>query len=431
MAQMTPTVDGAHPRAEHRIPPPDGAREPLKVNVYERMQHANTQLVPLFPYYGPGAIVYSGALFRGGPGYDVGHFFHNNTVTRSRSCGVRTVRCSRPGASWRTPNLHGVNSFLRDPESPDSFLLITICSARATPSRRPRSSSGGARSATSTCSCTSSPIARPRSHDDRFPEFPTHEPSVEPVARFNSDESLRTCHEVRSREPAVPDGASGAGRSGRMQQRTVNDARAADAREGSRGRPQQRDADAMELDPQEDGAGVRRGEGVRALRRDASARRRPRPAGARLAQRPPAALLPHLLGRHAARAGVGHRDARPRASPVRYHRLEPGDLVYLPAGTAESHPPRRAVDPHPLQGAARRARSRGLVLHLRVARRCTATSSTPRRSCRRTPTGERATPSTPTSTSDAAGRAAPCTTSSTSTGFGGPRSQMQSATPDQ
>ena len=24
------------------------------------------------------------------------------------------------------PNLHGVNSFLRDPESPDSFLLVTI-----------------------------------------------------------------------------------------------------------------------------------------------------------------------------------------------------------------------------------------------------------------------------------------------------------------
>ena len=66
MAQMT--ASSAAPAREHRIPPPTGAREPLKVNVYERMQHANTQLVPLFPYYGPGAIVYSGALFRGGPG---------------------------------------------------------------------------------------------------------------------------------------------------------------------------------------------------------------------------------------------------------------------------------------------------------------------------------------------------------------------------
>ncbi|HMK11809.1 MAG TPA: hypothetical protein VK461_09525, partial [Acidimicrobiales bacterium] len=77
---MTTTSLGAERKAEHRIPPPTGTREPLKVNVYERMQHANTQLVPLFPYYGPGAIVYSGALFRGGPGYDVGHFFHYNTV---------------------------------------------------------------------------------------------------------------------------------------------------------------------------------------------------------------------------------------------------------------------------------------------------------------------------------------------------------------
>ena len=58
-------IDGDASR-DHRIPPPDGTREPRKVNVFEQMQHANTQLIPLFPYYGPGAIVYSGAIFRGG-----------------------------------------------------------------------------------------------------------------------------------------------------------------------------------------------------------------------------------------------------------------------------------------------------------------------------------------------------------------------------
>ena len=66
------------------------------------MRHANTQLVPLFPYYGPGAIVYSGALFRGGPGYDVGHFFHYNTVDEISFVWVRTARCSRPDGSWRS-----------------------------------------------------------------------------------------------------------------------------------------------------------------------------------------------------------------------------------------------------------------------------------------------------------------------------------------
>ena len=33
-----------------RIPPPDPDREPLKVNVYERMAKAAAELMPLFPY---------------------------------------------------------------------------------------------------------------------------------------------------------------------------------------------------------------------------------------------------------------------------------------------------------------------------------------------------------------------------------------------
>ena len=40
-----------------RIPPPDPDREPLKVNVYERMAKAASQLMPLFPYDSAGAIV--------------------------------------------------------------------------------------------------------------------------------------------------------------------------------------------------------------------------------------------------------------------------------------------------------------------------------------------------------------------------------------
>ena len=45
-----------------RIPPPDPDREPLKVNVYERMAKAAAELMPLFPYDSAGAIVPCGAV---------------------------------------------------------------------------------------------------------------------------------------------------------------------------------------------------------------------------------------------------------------------------------------------------------------------------------------------------------------------------------
>lgn len=128
MAQATPTrTDAPQSSGANRIPPPSGAREPLKVNVYEQMQHANTKLVPLFPYYGPGAMVLSGAIFRGGPGYDVGHFFHNNSVQEVTFVWGSSGALLETGRIMAGASLHGVNSFLRNPEAPESFLVVTIC----------------------------------------------------------------------------------------------------------------------------------------------------------------------------------------------------------------------------------------------------------------------------------------------------------------
>src|SRR5207237_952168 len=77
MSTKTETASAAPPR---RIPSPRGDKEILKVNIYDRMQSGNTQLLPLFPYFGEGAVVPCGAILRGEPGADWGHFFHWNTV---------------------------------------------------------------------------------------------------------------------------------------------------------------------------------------------------------------------------------------------------------------------------------------------------------------------------------------------------------------
>ena len=70
--------------SEHRLAAPDGARRPQKRNVFDLAQTSNTQLCPIFPYLGEGAIVPAVIVFkagyRGGPDAPLGGFYHLNSV---------------------------------------------------------------------------------------------------------------------------------------------------------------------------------------------------------------------------------------------------------------------------------------------------------------------------------------------------------------
>jgi hypothetical protein len=109
-----------------RIPPPDPDREPLKVNVYERMAKAAAQLMPLFPYDSAGTIVPAGAVLVGGPDMEYGHFFHWNTVNEVVVTYGASKSMMAPGQIFVTQQLHGVNSFLRDEKDPEAFAVMVI-----------------------------------------------------------------------------------------------------------------------------------------------------------------------------------------------------------------------------------------------------------------------------------------------------------------
>lgn len=109
-----------------RIPPPDPDREPLKVNVYERMAKAASQLMPLFPCDSAGAIVPCGAVLVGGPDMEYGHFFHWNTVNEVVVTYGANSAMLASGQIFVTQQLHGVNSFLRDEKDPEAFADMTI-----------------------------------------------------------------------------------------------------------------------------------------------------------------------------------------------------------------------------------------------------------------------------------------------------------------
>lgn len=131
---MTETVTDPASAAEavHRIPPPSEAREPLKVNVFDIMTGAACQLLPLFPYRDADAMVSCGALFTGDPeDSEFGHFFHYNTVEEVMVTFGANQAMLQSDQIVVTQQLHGVNSFLRDPANPEAFILLTITQHQA------------------------------------------------------------------------------------------------------------------------------------------------------------------------------------------------------------------------------------------------------------------------------------------------------------
>jgi hypothetical protein len=197
----------------NRIPPPDPSREPLKVNFYERMSGAGSQLMPLFPYDDAGSIVPCGAVLWGGPDKEYGHFFHGNSVAEVVVVYGSHQAMLASGQIFATQPLHGVNSFLRDEKDPEAFAVMTIT--------QHQSESGDQRETLlARCQKCKAELARvdydatPHgveghdptrfgSADDRVRQFATTAGSEEFEALRNSDEG-RTCSECGHVNPAFP-----------------------------------------------------------------------------------------------------------------------------------------------------------------------------------------------------------------------------------
>jgi hypothetical protein len=95
---------------EPHIPHPAGTREPVKANVFERMISANTAPLPLFPCYGPGAILVTAALTHGQR-----RLLHHRQLTRRSRPPVHPgpVRGQR-----RNPRLLTLTQRQRDADDP-------------------------------------------------------------------------------------------------------------------------------------------------------------------------------------------------------------------------------------------------------------------------------------------------------------------------
>jgi hypothetical protein len=187
-----------------RMPAPSGERLPLKTNVYELMRVANAQLVPLFPYFGRGAMLPAGAVFRGARDATFGRFFHRNTEEEVAICFGAQGSMARPGVMFIAGKMHEVGAPLLDPCDPDSFLVSVI-------TQRQPDSGDQRESLIFRCSECNTKLfqydyeATPSDADatrdtkfggradDAFPMFPTMWGSHVAAAAFNADPNARTC----------------------------------------------------------------------------------------------------------------------------------------------------------------------------------------------------------------------------------------------
>ena len=176
------------------IPPPRPDRPPLKTNLLERMQQANTTLAPLFPYMHPGAIIVGGSLFMNIPGLDYGQFYHHNSVDEVIVAFVARNATLETGQLYVGGRAHGVNGFI-DYSREGAFALFTVTQRQLEEGQQPEA-------VTMLCKGCRKEFFRFEWDGASEPEARELEQPFagaaglgEPFQRYNEDPAQRTCGE--------------------------------------------------------------------------------------------------------------------------------------------------------------------------------------------------------------------------------------------
>jgi hypothetical protein len=220
-----------------RIPRPDGSRPPLKANVFKFASGISCSLQPMFPYESAGNLVPCVAVFQGVDGGHFGQFFHWNSVEEIAVVYGSNKGMLATGSVFATQQLHGVNSFLKEPYDPEAYILITI-------TQRQTETGDQSEAILFRCQKCSHELvnfaynATPRdieghdpeqwggSRDDAVAMFPTLWGSQHATDQYNESEAARTCAECGHVNAEFPDHLWG-WRRWLAQQRSVNAAKIA------------------------------------------------------------------------------------------------------------------------------------------------------------------------------------------------------------
>jgi len=199
------------PRTALSIPAPSADKQPLKTNVYDYARTLVSTLTPMFPYVDEGAIVPTIALFYGEPDGDYGYFEHENTVDEVAivfGSGATTGR-GKAGLVRASARSHGVGNLLSEPDSPESFSLVSVTQRQSTGVPQTEA-------VAFTCAACSTEIYR-EEFDSTPPKHGAQRNEVGPIGHlhtiygsaqaalnYNADEKNRTCGECGNVNVAFP-----------------------------------------------------------------------------------------------------------------------------------------------------------------------------------------------------------------------------------
>ena len=108
---------------------PHPTKQPLRENVYWVARMSYAQLIPMFPYLDAGSIVPCVSVFYGGPGTNVGHFVHDNSLDEVFLNFGSVESYIKPGFARIGTKTHGVGSF-ETADPPEGMSTINVITQR-------------------------------------------------------------------------------------------------------------------------------------------------------------------------------------------------------------------------------------------------------------------------------------------------------------
>lgn len=173
-----------------RIPPPRPGKPPLKANLFDFVKGANTQLLPMFPYEGPGDIVPCAIARRTAAGEDQGSFLHENSVDEVMVCFGGNGRV-RTGEVRVGPRNHGVGG---GAPATESFTVNCVTQRQLEAGVQTEAMSFSCEQCSQTVFRHAFSGQPKQGHEARgVHPLPTTEGSAACAAAWNASEATRTC----------------------------------------------------------------------------------------------------------------------------------------------------------------------------------------------------------------------------------------------
>jgi hypothetical protein len=191
------------------LPLPDPARPPMIANIFHAVRHANTKLMPMFPYCQDGCIVPGASVFSGGRGRGIGAFHHENSVDEVSIVFASVGGGIRTGDVFVGAREHLVGAFFHEEEGENNLMVIAVVQRQAE-AGIPQSES-----LSFLCEKCQSTLLRhgysgksEQSHNepagDRAPPLETLTEGALWAREFNDSQDLRTCKQCGHVNPPFP-----------------------------------------------------------------------------------------------------------------------------------------------------------------------------------------------------------------------------------